>query len=506
MNSNYSEFYWHDYKYLPYEKELAFREIQAVLNINSFTDMGSHISTSSSFVINLFKRLTYFSHAKINDEIVYTLQYYLESSCHNGNIITNKRQSTRYSVHGLHEYKGKFNPQIAKSLLNILGIAEGQRILDPFCGSGTSLVESTQMGIHSVGFDINPLAVYISNAKLTALSVPADNVEQVGRQIIDGFSTTRREFKLSELPDERLKYLQKWFDKSILFDIETLYLLIKQQDENIRPIFFILVSNLLRDYSLQEPADLRIRRRKSPMPSIPFIEAFKTNFNAFINNLRLCQKLIGVQPRLGREYIMDSRSDSYSPENNTDTLYNGAITSPPYATALPYIDTQRLSLVWLDLCKPSEILNLEASLTGSREIRGTTKSFLQDIMINNSNNIPHNLHDLCLELYDSLSPEDGFRRRLVPMLLYRYLSDMLKMFRNVYNVLTPNAPFALVVGHNHTVLGGKRFDIDTPYLLAQLAEGCGWRIKEIIPLQTYQRYGLHHKNGIAKESLILLYK
>ena len=66
------------------------------------------------------------------------------------------------------------------------------------------------------------------------------------------------------------------------------------------------------------------------------------------------------------------------------------------------------------------------------------------------------------------------------------------------------SPYALVVGGNHTVLGGRRFDIDTPAHLASLAEANGWRTREILPLQTYQRYGLHMNNAVANEALVIL--
>jgi site-specific DNA-methyltransferase (cytosine-N4-specific) len=53
-----------------------------------------------------------------------------------------QRGSQHDGAHGLHEYKGKFNPQIVSSILNILEVNEKSKILEPFCGSGTTLYES----------------------------------------------------------------------------------------------------------------------------------------------------------------------------------------------------------------------------------------------------------------------------------------------------------------------------------------------------------------------------
>ena len=66
------------------------------------------------------------------------------------------------------------------------------------------------------------------------------------------------------------------------------------------------------------------------------------------------------------------------------------------------------------------------------------------------------------------------------------------------------APFALIVGGNHTVLGGKRFDINTPQHLAEIASSCGWAHVETVPLQTYQRYGYHMDNAVTAEAMVIV--
>jgi site-specific DNA-methyltransferase (cytosine-N4-specific) len=109
-------------------------------------------------------------------------------------------------------------------------------------------------------------------------------------------------------------------------------------------------------------------------------------------------------------------------------------------------------------------------------------------------------------MYKALSSNDGFRRQAVPSLLYRYLVGMRNMFTEVRSCLKPASPFALVVGHNHTILGGKRFDIDTPDLLRRIAIQCNWKHEESIPLQAYQRYSIHKNNAVAAETLLILRK
>ncbi|MEM7534921.1 MAG: RNA methylase, partial [Chloroflexota bacterium] len=181
-----------------------------------------------------------------------------------------------------------------------------------------------------------------------------------------------------------------------------------------------------------------------------------------------------------------------------------AITSPPYATALPYIDTQRLSLVWLGLCQPNQLRHLEAELTGSREISGKNKTQWKQRLQENEDHLTGAPYKLCMDLANALTDDDGFRRQAVPLLMYRYFYNMREMFEQVKLITKKEAPFALVVGHNRTTLGGKVFDLDTPAYLKEIAEACGWQHIESYPLQTYQRYDIHKTNSVKLETLLVL--
>lgn len=499
--------HWNKYKYFPYEKELGLLEVSSLFHPHKILQDSISVKLETKDAIKLkdIQRLAYFEKAELNNRSFATQQYLLEqaSNASNGNV--SKKQSTRYSSHGLHEYKGKFNPQVVRGLLNYLDIKEGSRILEPFCGSGTTLIESFHMGMNSIGIDINPLAIYVTNAKILALTENLDVIQKTGNLIIALVKKGRRLNKTISEP-ERAVYLRNWFPEEVFCCIESFRQIVTKNAGTLAPIFLSIASNLLRDYSLQEPSDLRIRRRKSPMPQEPFLEAYVRTFNHFMLSVKASRTILNRKRNNTQAHVGDICHISHSLKKKIGHNFHCALTSPPYATALPYIDTQRLSLVWLGLCEPSEILNLDAKLIGSRELRGEDKGILSTQMISNHNNIPPILHDFCIELNQSIAPTDGFRRRAIPILLYRYLSDMKKGFTNIKSLLLNKAPYALIVGHNHTTIGGKRFDIDTPQFLVLIAKQVGWEYERTIELQTYQRYGLHMKNAVAKESLIVLRK
>ncbi|WP_221888857.1 hypothetical protein, partial [Enterococcus faecalis] len=86
--------------------------------------------------------------------------------------------------------------------------------------------------------------------------------------------------------DVRTIYLKKWFQIETLKKLETLRTII-YESANIKFInlFLALVSDLVREYSLQEPADLRIRRRTSEMPTTDFWDAVKIKVSSFCANI-----------------------------------------------------------------------------------------------------------------------------------------------------------------------------------------------------------------------------
>jgi site-specific DNA-methyltransferase (cytosine-N4-specific) len=268
-------------------------------------------------------------------------------------------------------------------------------------------------------------------------------------------------------------------------------------------VFLVLASDHLREYSLQEPSDLRIRRRKSELPEVEFNLAFQASVNNFINKVEAAQAITGVPSRKAWAHLQSVTDLGVKP---SVLQYDAAVTSPPYAMALPYIDTQRLSLIWLDLTAADNIALLESDLIGSREFRGQARKASTEILLDNRHAVPVEQHGLCVELYNNLAAGDGFRRQQVPSLLYRYFSNMQSAFLSVGSMMRRQAPFALVVGHNHTTIGGERYDIDTPTHLASIACNAGWEVEEKVPLQTYRRYGLHSENAVAAETLLVLRK
>lgn len=110
-----------------------------------------------------------------------------------------KESETTKHVHRLHSYKGKFIPQLVEYFLdqhtdnfkNKSFFNAGNIILDPFCGSGTTLVQASELNLHSIGVDVSAFNAFISNVKVGKYDI--DDVKNIAGQITQNLKNFQTE-------------------------------------------------------------------------------------------------------------------------------------------------------------------------------------------------------------------------------------------------------------------------------------------------------------------------
>jgi hypothetical protein len=95
---------------------------------------------------------------------------------------------TGYATHGLFPYRGKFHPQMARGILNAMGMGKGCIVLDPMMGSGTTLVEAAAMGVDCIGLDASPFCVFMTETKVSALTMSLARVKSALQKVDSTFA------------------------------------------------------------------------------------------------------------------------------------------------------------------------------------------------------------------------------------------------------------------------------------------------------------------------------
>ena len=130
-----------------------------------------------------------------------------------------KESDTTKHVHRLHPYKGKFIPQLVEYFIDDhtddykkeVYFKKGDIILDPFAGSGTTLVQSSESGIHSIGIDISAFNVLISNCKVTRVDLV--DVQKELNRITDALKKYLSKSHISDFEEALVEELYKFNSK-----------------------------------------------------------------------------------------------------------------------------------------------------------------------------------------------------------------------------------------------------------------------------------------------------
>ena len=181
------------------------------------------------------------------------------------------------------------------------------------------------------------------------------------------------------------------------------------------------------------------------------------------------------------------------------------ITSPPYATALPYLDTDRLSLIYLGLLSRDEHRSRDNLMIGNREVTKRLRAEYWSYYEAHANLLPEATCALIDRIHrlNRIHPA-GFRRRNLSALLAKYFFDMRAVIGQMRSLLRPSGLAFLVVGNNRTTAGGKLIEIRTADHLRCIAENLGFQTVGDLPMDMLASRDIFRKNAVPSERIVTL--
>jgi len=217
--------------------------------------------------------------------------------------------STGYATHGLFPYRGKFHPQLIKALINIIGVKKGETILDPMCGSGTTNIEASLMGINSYAIDLSPFCRFMTKVKYDSLSIDIGLLKGISgksEQLFNFFSINDVRKQLQKIKGNEIL---KVYELSLLAFLDSL----GYSKRVIRASHRHLFSRVLKRYE-------------------DTVANFMSNSSKYIDNL-------------GAVNILEGATATKIPLE--DSSIDGVITSPPYSFAIDYVENDEAQLNYL---------------------------------------------------------------------------------------------------------------------------------------------------------------
>lgn len=241
----------------------------------------------------------------------------------------------------IHPYPAKFICEIPASLIDCLWEGQGDVILDPFCGSGSTLEVAQTMGIPSIGVDLNPIACLISRVRTGACG---DKLLPICNEIVNACKTSLLQSDIPHLPN-----IAHWFMPQIQ---QALSLLKNEIEKYIGSLYYdplrFCLSSIIVKVSNQD-SDTRYA----------FRDKNRSADDVYAYFLQSAKKLAGAKNVIPQTDVRVINKNSL--KLNADDFHGSigmVITSPPYPNAYEYWLYHKYRMYWLGF-NPIEVKNEE---------------------------------------------------------------------------------------------------------------------------------------------------
>ncbi len=248
--------------------------------------------------------------------------------------------SSSNGVHSIHSYPAKFIPQIPRQLIKLFANDKSRVILDPFCGSGTTLVEAILKGFDAWGIDINPVSCLISRVKTRRLP---NNFLFVLRQVLE---EAKEHYANNTVILPEIPRLDHWFKKDIQKAVKALLDKINLQESIlIKEGLQVALSKILVQVSNQE-SDTRYAAVEKNVTYLDVFVKFEKAAVIVFNELsKISDDLF---KKLGKAVVINKDIMKTKGKDLPDNI-GLIITSPPYPNAYEYWLYHKYRMYWLGM-------------------------------------------------------------------------------------------------------------------------------------------------------------
>jgi len=366
---------------------------------------------------------------------------------------TAKSWTSDYGTHGFHRYVGRFPSHVIRALINAFGATNRDTILDPFCGSGTTLVESRMLGVNAVGIEISPLSSMMSRVK-SSFPLEGIRVSELVAELSSFYNDKWNSFvdnkEITEFSYEEILYrtgnkiakfvnIEKWFSKDALLGTSIIVEFIMQKTGYIKDFITIALSSKMRSIGNVDVDVVRAEYRKEPRQNVDVLKLVVRQIQKMasgINStLTACKNTI-----TGAESIKIIEGSVLNAEIKPNSISH-IITSPPYGVeSLSYLRTHLLSFRALEPILGVDPYNFGDGIIGSEYLGDNLPDTGKFKVVSTSQTYKSYFE----AIYNSANSKKE-EKRIVMMM--QFFEDMYEVVERFSRWLKPNGKVAFVIGN-----------------------------------------------------------
>lgn len=264
-------------------------------------------------------------------------------------------------MHNIYSYHAKFNPDIPKKFIKKYS-KKNDIVLDPFCGSGTTLLEGIKLKRNVIGVDLSPIAIL--NAKVKTYTYDIERIKVLSEEVLN---IKDEKILIPDFPNKDI-----WFQKDILNTLGKLnYNINMIEDIKYKDLFLLILLSMLNSCARKRKTWNLGYLADNVMPNLDRnvdpIKLFKKKVNQVLKSEDILEK-VNVNVKCIESDIMKFNCE------NVDLV----VTSPPYPFAVDFIKYHRLALYWLEK-NVEELSEEEVGARNKRSRKNSVNEFYEQM-------------------------------------------------------------------------------------------------------------------------------